>query len=286
MAACSGNHLTRLFVGEASFKGTEALVNKHRSLHPNLAQSIIATELSTFSRTSDLCQRCVSFEKRAFELTSAMHNLFCPPQETVDYSNDPYSNTFFCSDLCKRIYNLKAKGVTVILGFDATQIHTNSHPKIAGKRISRIHWNCPHDKSNFKDQTLPPIIKSFFKSASRVQKSGDRIYVTLAQPEGKTSFYQGYVYNIRNAASSSGYRLFAKRPFGPIRYPGYKHEITGSDDSAKGAERQREFVFVKSPFSFPAGRAISEYNSDIYYGKEREYYIRDTDDESSDYSDS
>ncbi|MCH9632612.1 MAG: hypothetical protein S4CHLAM6_09500 [Chlamydiae bacterium] len=285
MATCSGDHKTRLFIGEAGFRGVSALIDKHQVAHPNLGNSIIATELDTFGRTSDQCQRCNGIEREEMTLASQIANLFLSDgEEAEDYSADPLLHTSFCSDRCKRIRWLQNKGVTIILGFDGTKIHESNHPALTGRRLERIHWNCPHDKSNFRTQTLPPIIKSFFASCSAMQESGDRVHVTLAQPHGKADFYQGYVYNIRDASTPANYKLLAKRPFGPDRYPGYEHEMTGIAAPAAGAHQQREFVFVKKPFQWPAGRPKHKRYDDTFYSRPRKYYERDTDEESSVYS--
>lgn len=284
MSACNGTHRERLFIGEASFKGVWSLLEKHKDSHPNLGQSITATELETFDRTSDNCPKCQQkYDELSDEdaLSLSIANLFLQEGETQE--------KVFCSDRCERIQSLKDKGVNIILGYDGTKIH--EHTSTAGKIFKRIHWNCPHDKSDYRSQTLPPIIKDFFVSAAQTQQNGDRIHVTLAQPiipHDKTKFYQGVVYNIRDAAKPSGYLLYAKRPFGSTRYPGYEHEQTGSTESAPGAERQREFVFIKG--TFPDDREKSKYSSENFgingaYTK-REYYVRDTDDESSSYSSS
>lgn len=283
--ACSGTHRKRLFIGEAGFRGVWSLLNKHKDRHPNLGESIIATELETFGRNVDDCPACQQKYEEQDEdtlLGLSITNLF------IESGN--VRKGIFCSDRCERIQSLKDRGVTVILGYDGTNMH--EHPLTQGRTFKRIQWNCPHDKSNYRAQTLPPIIKKFFESAAKMQQNGHRVHVTLAQPLGgpynnKSVFYQAIVYNIRFAAASSGYCLYAKRPFGSERYPGYIHEQTGSTESAAGAERQREFVFIKGPM--PAGRRISKIKKETFndFGQtKREYYVRDTDDESSGYSSS
>lgn len=182
---------------------------------------------------------------------------------------------------------LEEQNVTVEQGFDGTRIHENALTR--GKIFERIHWNCPHDGSSYKAQTLPAIIKQFFSSAKRVQLDGHRIHITLAQPiEGwdKSPFYQGVVYNICDAAQSNGYFLYAKRPFGNDRYPGYSHEQTNRQTSAPGASRLREFVFVKGflPQDGKYAETRSQFFSSI--SERRQYFVRDTDNESSSYSDS
>lgn len=262
--ACTGNHRSRLFIGEAHFKGVEALLNKHAETHPQLGKSVTATELQTFDRTDNECLSC--------------------QMQQADLSDSDSSSTDYCSEVCRRIQSLKDRGVTIILGYDGTKIH--KHTLTQNRRYERIQWNCPHDRSNYNNQTLPPIIKKFFKSAAKMQEDGDRIHVTLAQPNGKEIFYQCVVYNIRNAAKENRYMLYAKRSFGSDRYPGYVHEETGREQQAPGAEKQREFVFIKG--CVPDGHKKAKIASKTFYnigGEDiiREYYLRDTDDESSDY---
>lgn len=280
--ACSGNHRERLFVGEANFTGVESLLKKHEGSHPNLGASITATELETNGRDSESCEAC----KARWDEADPVDQLAVNTANLLIKAGD-VKEGIFCSDLCKRIQSLKDRGVTVILGYDGTKMDT--HAKTTGKTFKRIHWNCPHDKSNYSAQSLPPIIFDFFKSAALMQNKGDRVHVTLAQPiipYDKTKFFQGVVYNIRNAAHSNGYYLFAKRPFGPSRYPGYQHQQTGSSSSAPSAERQREFVFIKG--NLPANQLKSKFNKQTFsscgVSYTREYYIRDSDDESSSYS--
>lgn len=266
MLTCSGQHHSRLILGEASFKYTDALITKHQYRHPNLANSIVSSELQTFDRSSESCSNCDSMR------------------------TDLSDTTLFCSHLCERIQKLQDQGVTIILGLDATKIHESQHPAIQGRRFSRIHWNCPHNRSNFFAQTLPKLISDFMASASCMQFPGDRIHITLVQPPGMEFFYQGVIYNIRAAATANYYSLYAKRPFGSQRYPGYEHEMTGLNQQAESAAFLREFVFVKLPFELPRYRIRSGYTFGVFsnhsrgYQFTREFYTRATDDESSGYS--
>ena len=280
MAACSGNHRRRLFIGEGStFSGVESLLNKHKNTHPNLGHSITATELRTFNRTSEGCSTCEFLREEYDEETSLLStiaNLFLDQDGTLG---------IFCGDVCRKIESLKNRGVTVLLGLDATQLDTD--PGTAGKIFKRIHWNCPHDGSNYKNQTLPPIIEKFFLSASLMQEDGDQIQITLAQPQDvfdKSPFYQGVVYNIVQAARTGGYGLKKKRSFGPERYPGYQHEQTGRSDSAPGANRQRQFIFVKGENHSQGVRVRSKLFKIERKSLTRSSYEVNTDQDSSGYS--
>jgi hypothetical protein len=172
----------------------------------------------------------------------------------------------------------------------AKKSRSNSYPW-----IRRIHWNCPHDKSNYLNQTLPKIIQGFFSSSSHCQHPGDRVHITLAQPNiqwDKGPFYQGVVYNIYQAAISNRYELIAKRRFGAERYPGYEHEQTGGDQAARGASKLNEFVFKKArevPEANPSEEAPKHpFQVKFEYYKvvseKRAHFVVDTDDGSSSYS--
>ncbi|CAH0391352.1 unnamed protein product [Bemisia tabaci] len=53
------NYKSRLFVGEADFSFTKALVKKHKGNHPDLPRAIVATELSP---EADKCRKELKFE--------------------------------------------------------------------------------------------------------------------------------------------------------------------------------------------------------------------------------
>ncbi|EDV28368.1 uncharacterized protein TRIADDRAFT_53956 [Trichoplax adhaerens] len=253
---CSGNHKKRLFVGENTFRGIWSLLKKHKGNHPNLGESITASEINPLNERNEMsCGYC-------------------------DKKNGQHYKREFCSKFCRRIEGLKSRGVTVILGLDAEKIHEHSQTK--NEKFDRIHWNCPHDGSGYREQTLPLILKRFFESSSKVQDKGGRIHITLAQTEEKWAFYQGYIYNITAAAESNSYSLCAKRSFGPERYPGYCHRKTKSRENALAANRLREFVFVKVDNQTDCCDQDTE--TDIFYGEKRKYYTRNTDNESSSYS--
>ncbi len=267
---CSGKHKERLFVGEGSFVWTEAFLDKQKAKHPNLSKSIIATELQSkkFERDSEICPECE--EERLYLCFRKF------------FSEKTYFEEVFCSELCERvqrIQRLRARGVEIILGFDGTKIH--QHPKTKGKHFPRVHWNCPHDGSDFKSQTLPLLIQGFFYSVSKVQKEGDRVHMTLAQTPSKESFYQGFVYDITKAVELNGYRFYKKRFFGTDRYPGYVHETTLGGGPAKAADISREFIFIKKEGDYLESCPI---RFSYFYRKKRGFYVAKTDSESSDYS--
>lgn len=234
---------TRLFLGEANFSYTRALLTKHQQNHPNLATSIIPT---------------------AYESENSL---------IAAYGNDFVENK----------KEIQFKNGTVFYNVDGTRLETSEILK--NRRIKRIHFNFPHDKSNFKNQTLPPIIKAFFKSSSNIQQTGDRIHVALPAPANANTrkFREGYVYHIYDASRKAGYNLIKKRLFGPDRYPGYKHMETGVNTSAPIAERAREYIFEK----MPANASKNDFKAPIsyhVYGADRNCLPEiDTDSESSSY---
>lgn len=236
---CSGNHKTRLLIGEGNFSYALAHIEKHdkKAIHSpekSIGHAIIATEY----KKSYLCSAC--------DLTSSFKemNVSSPGKKSED---DELCST--CKATAERIERLKILGVQIEWGIDGTKIHENATFK--NKTFSRIHWNCPHDGSNFKDQTLPKILEAFFKSCKELQTDGDRVHLTLAQPNDKKNFYQGFVYNLVRAAAASGYQLFKKRTFDDKRYPGYQHTQTAKNEKASVTDQGlREFVFKKVPSEF------------------------------------
>ena len=301
----SGKHKTRLLIGEGNFSFALALIDKHdfNARHSNqksLGPFIVATELKDKIHCSD-CETLEMF-----------HSLDLSSSDNKDLKPILCDE---CSSTMARINALVAKGVQVKLGIDGIEAHNIEDFRI--KRFSRIHWNCPHDGSNFRDQTLPKIIEKFFKSCAKLQRENGRVHVTLAQPNGKKFFYQVYVYDIVRAACAVGYTIIKKRIFSPSRYPGYKHTQTNSGLTASVTdEGMREFVFRKvkteeKSAAFEAAkdqagkvypRALAQelqklsgkkcrVNSETFYGndsqlrQDRSYYICSSDSDSYDYED-
>lgn len=146
-------------------------------------------------------------------------------------------------DFTSHIKALSEYGVEVKYGIDATNIHN----LFSGKKFKYIHFNCPHDRSGYKARTLPLMLKNFFLSASQLQNIGDRIYMALPEEKDSTKkeFRESYIYKIYDAAAEAGYKLVKKRQFGPKRYPGYEHRITGKAESARVAQEIREYIFLR-----------------------------------------
>ncbi len=225
---CSGHHKTRLLIGEGNFSFALALIHKHDTKHrhppeSSLAHSITATELKAFC---DSCNHTYSDLSLAFIDPGVLKQILC--------------NT--CAEIAESMEELEDKGAKVKLKINGLTIDQ----QFKGKTFSRIHWNCPHDGSSYQQQSLPPIIESFFSSCAKVQNPKDRVHITLAQPPDKWAFYQGYIYNIARAASLAGYQILKKRRFDDSRYPGYHHVQTNRDTQAAVTDQgMREFVFQK-----------------------------------------
>lgn len=273
---CSGKHRTRLFVGEGNFSYTEAIIEKHKEKHPNLANSIIATELM---EESDLkgSMRCVS--------------------------KDEGKKIVYVSQ--ERIERLKEKGVRVLFKIDCTQLHGNP----ALNNISRIHWNLPlndEPKGSFGD-----LLTGFFMSCRKVQQVRDRVYITLLQgdnkskPRGKMApdwiYQQGYKARLIISSSVCGYKLIKKRAFRDegksSRYEKYitRNSYDGRPLNKQQIQHIREFVFekqaeeIKSEDLEDLQKYTDPQKSKIkvkkFAGYETYiYYDCPTDDDSSDYS--
>jgi hypothetical protein len=319
---CSGKHTTRLLIGEGNFSFAEALIKKHDTKYnhgpkTSLAHAIIATELKSTISCED-CGRKRFLPKQS--LSSATKqlselNLNDGEKNTVDEKPIQCKK---CSPTTQRINCLRDKGADVRLGFDGLKIKD----QLPDQRFKRIHWNIPHDGQNITGQTLPPIIKDFFKSCSSVQDKGDRIHIAIPYPSDyRKHFYEGYVYDISTAAAEAGYSLWKKRKFGGERYPGYIHVKTNENEPADiMKEGAREFVFIKIPheaanmmsdiakkISDTAKQATGEtelkteimaqvstevalkkysIKEEKFYQKKRSYYECSTDDDSSGYTSS
>lgn len=237
----------RLLLGEGNFSFAKALVTKHAAKKQKLAAHITATEYSGLE-----------------ELKKSHGGSLAT---TVDY--------------------LKGRGVSIFFGKDARLLHRDVD--LTGQRFKRIHFNFPHDKSTFKARTLPKLLEDFFQSAAKVQEYGDRIHMALPKLSDarKDLFYQSYVYNIYQASAKAGYALIKKRRFGKNRYPGYEHVMTGESASTNVANDSREYVFVKTKFSYEEILKIKEYAPGGKYSAygESNYYLENmpTDSGSSSY---
>ena len=84
------------------------------------------------------------------------------------------------SRFCFNISALKEYGVTVLFGVDATNLHRH----FKNKNFNKIYFNCPHgaNMNPYSGDIGNKIIKPFFKSASKHQDIGDKIYVTIPYP--------------------------------------------------------------------------------------------------------
>ena len=180
----------------------------------------------------------VAFVNKRGNNQSACKNIIATEKLSATEVHEIYGKEYI-----KNLKALRAAGVKVCYRTDATQLHQYSLFK--GKRYQSIHFNFPHDRSNFKDRTLPKLLVDFFSSAKQLQKPGDRIHMALPRQEdiNRRNFYESYVYEIFKAASSSGYNLIQARPFSKVQYPGYEHKVTQSTDTHPIAEQAAEYIF-------------------------------------------
>ncbi len=213
---CSGNHKQRLFVGEGNFSFTEAFIQKHDAKWGHAPTQSLGRSIW------------------ATELQ---------PPDSLNGNGEATA----------RIDRLKEKGVFILFGVDGAALHAEQ--TLDGKKFPRIHWNCPHDGSQYQKQSLPPIIEAFFQSCRKMQSPQDRVHITLAQPTPPPSkpknlkeFYQGMIYDIVRASTLAGYKLIKKRVFGQERYPEYHHTQTVTSAEAPVIKQgMREFVFEQIP---------------------------------------
>jgi hypothetical protein len=177
---------------------------------------------------------------------AALHPEFAKAIIATELSSMKTLQTKYPDTFIKNINYLHSRDARVLYGVDATQIHS----RFQGERIKRIHFNFPHDGSNYKDHTLSKIISDFFSSASQLQKKGDRIYIALPyikHDEWREKSSLGNNYDIYKASILAGYQLFRKRGFKErdrFRYDGYQHRETNSNVSALDAILYcREYIF-------------------------------------------
>ena len=312
---CGGMHKARLLIGEGNFSYALALIKKHderakHSLENSLGRAITATELDIRIH----CKMC-EFLKESYDC-SYQHYLGESYEVIPIYQPGELPQEIYTCDQCtpiieereNNIKELLRRKVTILFGIDATKIHE----EFKDRHFTRIHWNCPHDGNKYQEQTLPELVANFFISCSKIQKEKDRIHVTLAQPLGRKvggwkilggrEYYQGYVYNIVQAAFQVGYTLIKKNRFNN-RYRSYKHMQTrdsGSLDKKmnefvfqKVSDKQRfqahmAFVMTREPMAFVM--KLQEFSpkvffvqNDIFHGQNRMYLSCESDNDSSDY---
>ena len=198
----------------------------------------------------------------------------------------------------ERVAALWQKGVEILFGIDAQQIH-----KIfKGQRFKRIHWNCPFGDPCLREQ-FRKVIPNFFRSCSKLQQLGDRVHVTLVQ--GKNDYSVSFRQRenpIVYGSVAVGYRLIRKRKFGVERYPGYRHIETGKDIKYSAGGEKKEFIFEKvekawkgiDSVNIRSEQELRDPNTKNYEIKRngnsedpRDYYfVCSSDEDSSDYFDS
>ena len=201
----------------------------------------------------------------------------------TELRNESELNSLYSSFKEHQDYLIKG-GVNIQYGVDATKIHKKF------KRIKCIHFNFPHDGNEYEMRTLPVMISKFFKSASKIQKVGDKIYMALPQPKDaeKRHIYEGYRYVIYDAAIAFGYKAVKKRPFNEKRYSGYQHRMTKEDKTADVTENSREFIFRRIEVQPEQYEMLNKSPTEKFTHKGEKHHVMpelETDDDSSDCED-
>jgi hypothetical protein len=200
----------------------------------------------------------------------------------------------------KRIVDLKRRGVNVLFGVDAEQIHRT----FKGRRFKRIQWNCPFGEANAREK-FQNTIPRFFQSCSRLQIPDDRVHVTLMQKSDDYWKTRQKENSIVLGSAEAGYRLIRKRSFRTYskeRYPGYKHVKTGTTEKYSSGGEEQEFIFEKtdkvfSKATLQKARNLEDPHKKKYSidtdGKNNQnpsleecYFVCSTDEDSSDYYES
>lgn len=215
----------RLFVGEADFSYTKAVLNKHTDDKPGLGKAITATEYCK----EDKLGKYPDFKGNQEEIM--------PQGVDVVFGVD-------ASQLLedKAITSRSAKG-----------------------RYQRIHFNFPFvDGDALGKGKTATMLHGFFSSASKLQETDDRVHVSLpihsptSQHPEKDIYVEGNRYAIYTASSEAGYQLYKKRWFqnakkNQDRYGshGYKHVQTLGGSRVSGTtadvtDNSREYIFVKT----------------------------------------
>ncbi|CAF1024332.1 unnamed protein product [Didymodactylos carnosus] len=197
----------------------------------------------------------------------------------------------------ERIVDLKRRGVNVLFGVDAEQIHRT----FKGRRFKRIQWNCPFGEATAREE-FKNTIPRFFQSCSKLQLPDDRVHVTLMQKSGDYWKTRQKENPIVLGSAEAGYRLIRKRSFqtyGEQRYPGYIHVKTGTTEKYSSGGEEQEFIFEKTDKEFrratlQRARKLMDPHKKKYDIKtdnrdeqnlslEECYFVCSTDEDSSDY---
>jgi len=210
----------RLILGEADFSYTQAFIKHKRK------------ELEDFDESA-FVSSIVSTEFKSEEELKKLY-----------------------SDFEQNVHALKELNVDIQYGIDATKIHEGKCKK--GERFKRIQFNAPFvagDNAPKKGEITPTakMLKSFFASAAKVQKEGDRVHVVLVEKThldydkskggAGRKFWLGRKYAIVDALGDN-YKLIKKRPFvtgrNKVRYEGYKHK-----EGLQKLSPQKNSTFIK-----------------------------------------
>lgn len=227
----------RLILGDGNLSYARALLAKQRKKHPHLGYALMVTDYATKEELAAACQGESTRDNR--------------------------------QNFSKNYKALEKLGARLIFEVDATKLHR----RFAGKRITRIHFNCPYVANSGRSAAANKtanreMIASFFASAAQVQQGGDRIYMALARHDTSPQWYEAATYGIALAAKKSGYHLIKKRNFCDAekgkRYPGYAHIQTGSARSVETARRSHEYIFEKAILGKIYKPSVVEYKESHY----------------------
>lgn len=140
---------------------------------------------------------------------SLVKNDMIDPQDLVAtaYERD------MLADAAENIAYLQSRGVSVLHGVDARQLH--NMPELG--QFDNIQWNFPHSGSNRIDVNQR-LLDDFFASTSPRLTPEGTVTVTLKNGKPYSSW------GIQNQAENQGFRLIEQSPFEQIQ--GYTHRQT------------------------------------------------------------
>ena len=183
-------------------------------------------------------------------------------------------------DVMQRVKRLEYQGVHIKFGVDGTALRDSFNRK-RFPRFEIIQWNYPHNTEDYETRGNKKTVESFFKSASKLQKKGDRIHITLALGTPNQFDYKIQdSYGIDEALKGVEYQLIKARKFDEKRYPGYIFQAARQKEGAnyKNKGNDREYIFEKTKNT--SEKKIEKYNfypnfSDDEKSDSDEYYSKD-----------